>query len=123
MEPVPTTVKVCDNETYSGTASYVVLIDAHIVEDIGYITDDDADGTFDMFHGENIETELGQEDGKYLIDTNGDGDWNYTYDLIEGLETYNKSEEIEIPWIMIAAIIIATALIAIIVYLYKKEYF
>ena len=121
MEPVPTTVKVCDNETYSGTASYVVLIDAYIVEDIGYITDDDADGTFDTFHGENIETELGQEDGKYLIDTNGD--WNYTYDLIEGLETYNKSEEIEIPWIMIAAIIIATALIAIIVYLYKKEYF
>ena len=60
--------------------------------EIGYITDDYADCTYDTFHGESIETELSKEDGKYLIDTNGDGVWNYTYDLKKGLATYKKGE-------------------------------
>ncbi|MCK5261318.1 MAG: PKD domain-containing protein [Thermoplasmatales archaeon] len=115
-------VQAYDNQTPSDITRYTVLIDAHIVGDIGYITDDDADSIYDTFHGKNIETELGQEDGKYLIDTNGDGDWNYTYDLVDGLATYKRGED-EIPWIMIVVIVIAIAVIAIIVYLYKKEYF
>ncbi len=73
------TVEAYDNETYSGTASHVVLIDAHIVDDIGYITDDDADGMYDTFHDTDLETDLGQDEDNYLIDNDGDGEWDYVY--------------------------------------------
>ena len=74
------TVQAYDNQTPSDTTSYVVLIDAHIVDDIGYITDDNADGTYDTFHDTGIETYLEQDDDKYLIDNDGDGEWDYVYD-------------------------------------------
>ena len=73
------TVIAYDNETYSGTTSYVVLIDAHIVDDVGYIRDDDADSIYDTFHDTNLETVLGRDGDKYLIDSDGDGEWDYAY--------------------------------------------
>jgi len=117
------TIKVLafDNQTPSYVTHYTVLIDALLIEDIGYITDNNSDGTYDTFHGDDIDTELGKEGSKYLIDSNGDGKWNYTYSLVEGLSVYEESEDIEIPWIMVVGIVIALAIIAIIVYLFKKE--
>ena len=100
----------------------MVLIDTYIVGDIGYITDDDADGIYDTFYGEIAQTMLGQVDEIYLIDTNGDGEWDHTYDLMEGLMTYQK-EEIEIPLIMIIGIVIIIVTIASSIYLYRREYF
>ena len=115
------TVQAYDNKTTSGTSSYTVLIDSHIVEDIGYITDDDADGIYDMFHSENIDTDLGFEGGKYLIDTNGDGNWNHIYDPVEGLSIYKKEEKIEIPWIIIIGIIVVIVILSIIVVIFRKH--
>ena len=38
---------------------------------LGYITDDDADGTYDTYHDDNgAETTLGKEGNYYLIDNN-----------------------------------------------------
>ena len=74
-------VQAHDNQTPSDITRYTVLIDTRIVDDIGYITDDDANGTYDTFHDTDLETDLGQdEDGKYYIDSDGDGEWNYVYD-------------------------------------------
>jgi len=115
------TVQAHDNKTPSDTSSYMVLIDTHIIEDIGYITDDDADGTYDTYHGENLETDLGFEGGKYLIDSNGDGDWDYTYDLVKGLASYKKEVETEIPWIIIIGIIVAIVILSIIVAIFRKR--
>ena len=74
------------------------MIDAINVGDIGYITDDDDDGTYDMFHGDQAATDLGQDDdGNYLIDVDGDGDWDYTFDLAAGLEIYREGEQKKTP--------------------------
>ncbi len=81
-------VTAYDNNTYSGVTSYIVLIDALLIGDIGYITDDDADGTYDTFHNASLETSLGQETDNYLIDSNGDSKWEYVYNLETGLKTY-----------------------------------
>ena len=45
-------VKASDNQTVSGTTKYTVLIDVHLVDEIGYLIDDDADGTYDSFHND-----------------------------------------------------------------------
>ena len=118
-------VQVYDNQTPSDITRYTILIDAHIVDDIGYITDDDADGTYDTFHDTDIETDLGQdEDGKYLIDIDGDGEWDYSYSQITGATTTFKEETIgEVPWTVLAIIAVALAIISLIVYFYKKGYF
>ncbi len=118
-------VQVYDNQTPSDTTRYTVLIDAHIVDDIGYITDDDADGTYDTFHDTDLETNLGQdEDGKYLIDIDGDGEWDYIYNQTTGTTTPFTEETIdEVPWAVIALIAVALAIISLIVYFYKKGYF
>lgn len=128
-------VRAYDNNTYSGTTSYVVLIDALYVKNIGYLIDNNADGTYDAFYsnstGDETLVEL-QKDGTYLIDSNGDGTWDYTYDLIsetinpllgEEDEEEEKGTTEEIPWTMIAIISIAILIIAIIVFLYKKGFF
>jgi hypothetical protein len=114
-------VQANDNKTPSETTTFTILIDTHIVEDIGFITDVDADGTYDKFHGEGLVTDLGFEGGKYLIDSNGDGNWNYTYDMVEGLSTYKKEVETEIPWMIIIGIIILIVILAIFVVISRKR--
>ena len=114
-------VQAYDNNTLSSATNHVILIDAHIIEDIGYITDDDVDGTYGTFHGEKINTDLGLDGGKYLIDINGDGNWNYTYDMVEGLAVYDKELEFEIPWIYVIGLLGLILIIAITVIFYKKK--
>jgi PKD repeat protein len=71
-----------DNKTDSGTTEYEVLIDAVNVDGIGYMTDDDADGTYDKFHTAGVETNVEkQDDGTYLLDDDGDDSWDYVYDI------------------------------------------
>jgi len=118
-------VQVYDNQTPSDITRHMVLIDALIVDGIGYITDDDADGTYDTFHDTDQETDLGRdEDGKYLIDIDGDGGWDYTYSQTTGITTPFTEETIdEVPWAVIVLIATALAIISLIVYFYKKGYF
>ena len=77
-------VRVFDNETVSATTKFIVLIDTYLVKDIGYLIDDDSDGTYDSFKnfetGEKTNVEK-QDDGTYLIDNDGDGYWDYIYDV------------------------------------------
>ena len=115
-------VKAYDNETYSGTTSYVVLIDVHIVDDIGYITDDDADGIYDTFHDTGIVTILGRDGDNYLIDSDGDSEWEYIYNSATGeikiirnnVESSEASSSSQLFSIFI--IIIATAIITVLCY-------
>ena len=90
-------VQAYDNETYSGTTQFIVYIDAKNVDDIGYITDDDADGTYDTFHGDQ-DTTLGQdEDENYLIDEDGDGEYDWVYDPVTEELTEYQPEAGEEP--------------------------
>jgi len=124
------TVKATDNETYSGDAKMTVLIDSCLVGELGYLLDTNSDGVYDLFRNDEtgVETAVEQQGaGNYSIDSNGDGIWDYTYGAVT--ETLTAISEEDIPtagrtqWFFIAILVIALTIIAIIVYLYKKNYF
>jgi uncharacterized repeat protein (TIGR01451 family) len=78
-----------DKKTDSISTEYIVYIDVTVVGDLGYLTDDDGDGIFDMFHdGKNIHTELGIENNTYLIDSDGDGKWDHVFTQENEVLTY-----------------------------------
>jgi len=127
---ISVSVEATDNQTYSQTTELIIMIDAINVGGIGYFTDDDGDGTYDMFHSDSddVKTVLGLSDeGQYLIDSNGDDKWEYVYDLSTDVLVEYSAEEPEpgiteeIPWQVAVLIVIALTIIALIVYLYKKN--
>lgn len=122
------TVRVTDNITISGETKKTVLIDAYLFGDLGYFIDNNGDGIYDLFCNDTakIETAVEQQgNGTYLIDINGDKAWDFYYDQVSGTITPFTEEETKeegfLPFI--ALIVIALAIIAAIVYFYKKEYF
>lgn len=124
------TVKATDNETYSGEAKITVLIDACLVGELGYFVDTNNDEVYDLFRNDEtgIETVVEQQDnGNYSIDIDGDGMWDYNYDPVAGTITARGEDKTSTPeemqWAFIAIIAIALAIIATIVYFYKKGYF
>ena len=91
-------VQATDNETYSRTAELIVMIDAVDVGGMGYLTDDDGDDIYDMFHSDTVEIETVVEQqsmGNYLIDIDGDGKWDYIFDLQSGITTYHEEKDEE----------------------------
>ncbi len=118
-------VEVTDNQTYSQPTELTVMIDALDVDDIGYITDDDGDEIYDTFHdySEEIITDLGQDvNGNYLIDVNGNGEWDYIFDSDTGiLEEYiiDDNDDNSTPFIGITGVIF---LIMFFVYIRKKRF-
>ena len=115
------------NNATSNIVEHTVYIDSIIVGTIGYLTDDDGDGVYDTFHNDTIgiETDVELPDDKtYLIDNDGDDEWGYIFDPKTGKLTIYKKDEAETtdgsP--MMLLLMIGTA-IAVIVYLYKKDYF
>jgi hypothetical protein len=53
----------------------MVYIDALQVGDIGYLLDNDGDGTYDAFYSDVLKqiTSVEKKNGNYNIDSNGDG--------------------------------------------------
>jgi PKD repeat protein len=89
-------VRSYDNQTYSATSVLTVYVDAQSITGLltGLLLDEDGDGIYDSFLNsvKNKKFPIEQaDDGSYQIDANGDGTWDYTFDLFKGL---NK---IEIP--------------------------
>ena len=119
------TITADDNKTITKNETKI-FIDAKNVGDIGYITDDNADGVYDKFQDdEGLVTDLGQENGKYLIDSDGDGEYDCTYNPVTGAITSLKEKEttetLDVLWIIIVGIILVIAIITFIVFLYKKK--
>ena len=117
-------VKASDNQTVSGTTEYTVLIDVHLVDGIGYLIDDDADGTYDSFHndtsGQKTDVEK-QDDGAYLLDDDGDDSWDWIYDIeTNTLTEYSEpTPEPDNSALIVLAIIVILFLI-ILGYLVKR---
>jgi len=116
-------VVVTDNETLSETTDHTVLIDAHLVDGIGYLIDDDADGSYDSFHndtsGQETDVEK-QDDGTYLLDDDGDGSWDWIYDIETGTLTAYREPEPDNSALIVLAIIVILFLI-ILGYLVKRN--
>ena len=109
------TVTATDNQTNSSSEK-TILIDAVNVGNIGYLTDDDGDGTYDVFHrndGLLKNSVQKQSDGTYLIDIDGYGKSNYVFDITSGLKNYetNGSTKKGIPGFELIIVVCAIALV------------
>jgi hypothetical protein len=101
-------VKSIFNNSESATATFTIWIDVWDVANIGYLIDQNSDGTYDDFH-DNLtgkETKVQKIDkGVYLIDNNGDGKWNYIYYLNPG-ELVIYSDRMTIEYLVIGLVLI-----------------
>ena len=118
------TIKVTATDNQANSSSEkTILIDAVNIGNVGYLTDNDGDGTYDVFHSNdglvatNVEK---QSDGTYLMDINGDGKSDFIYDFASNQVTpYGEkpSKPSGFPWpLAIIGIIIATIAIFVILY-------
>jgi hypothetical protein len=113
-----------DDKAISGITEFVVLIDVWWVKDIGYIIDYDADGTYEKFFSNSTseETETGMSDGKYLIDEDGDGKWDWIYDKEPDILTpYKEKEETEDDNTLCYILILVIIILAILGYLALRK--
>jgi PKD repeat protein/polygalacturonase len=104
-----------DNQTDSSSEK-TILIDAVDVGNIGYLTNDNNDSTYDLFHSNDglVKTSVEkQTDGTYLIDSDGDGKWNYVFDITSGLKNYETKESTKkgIPGFELVIVVCAIALV------------
>jgi hypothetical protein len=113
-------VKSSDNSTDSPLQTLTVLINVHYVGSLGYLIDENNDGTYDMFYsnstGNKTQASL-QGNGDYLIDTNSDGTWDVVYTPSEGsIQVYHED-----PMIEYVLIIIVLVVLIIIFYFFSKR--
>lgn len=122
------TATATDNISVSPQSTMEVFIDVRFIQDLGFLFDAMSDGLFDSFYSNTtskITSAHRLENGSYLLDTDGDGKWNYLYNPNTGSLTLVGFgiTTIENPWLFIIIIMAAVIIIIIIVYLYKKNYF
>jgi hypothetical protein len=108
-------VTVTDNQTES-SSKITVYIDAKPIGDIGYLLDNNSDGTYDAFYSDISKqiTAVQKKDGNYNIDSDGNVGWDYTFDTIKGLILY---QEPKTPGFELIIVIGAIAL----VFLWKRK--
>jgi PKD repeat protein len=110
------TVSVTDTKTTPLPSSdYTVFIDAKQITGLGYLLDNNSDGTYDAFYSDASKqiTSVEKKDGNYLIDSNGNGVSDLSYDELTG-NTSSIKEDNGIPGFellpLISALIIIIAL-------------
>ena len=100
------------------TKTITIYIDIQTINELnGYLIDENSDDIYDLFHNNttNNDTAVKQQtNGKYLIDDNGDGNWDYIYDPETGLEPYHEnSEDKETPGFGMILLILSILIIAV----------
>ena len=117
------------NSSISGTVEFEIFIDIDVLvitELDGYLLDYEMDGVYDKFYYNfTLQTEVElQENGEYKIDSNGDGEYDCTYDPVTGTITSLKGEEpTGIPvylLVLLVVIIIVILMVVIVVGKYRK---
>jgi hypothetical protein len=84
-----------DKNDSSLRTELTILIDAINVGDIGYLTDDNANGTYDIYYSNDgdIETIVEEiDDNEYLLDTTGDGEYNHIFGYNEETDEWKLTE-------------------------------
>ncbi|MEF8848099.1 MAG: PKD domain-containing protein, partial [Candidatus Thermoplasmatota archaeon] len=130
-QPGHYTIKITayDNITQSPQKQHEILIDSHKIENIGYLIDENEDGTYDLFQNinENIsKTNVDQIEKQYLIDTDADQKWDYKYNLNQQklteyqTDTTNEENNDLLLYLGIAFLIIITIIILSAVYIKRK---
>jgi parallel beta-helix repeat protein len=76
------TLFASDSQTESPSTSLTILIDVKYVKGLGYLINQDDDGIYDMFYSNSTTQETRvqkQADGLYLINSDSDRDWDYSF--------------------------------------------
>ena len=86
------TVTVTDNQTTS-SLKITIYINALQIGEIGYFLDTDDNGIYDAFYSDESKkiTKVQKKNSDYTIDSDGNGDWDYTFDATKGLLPYKES--------------------------------
>lgn len=123
--------KVSDNKTESSITSINMLVNAIYVLEKGYLLDENNDGIYDSYQSNQTDTTNSVEtkqDDIYLIDDNGDGEWDYEFVVTtQQLSSYDTSSSVQdkdnIVMILLIGIVVAIIMIilAVIVYRTKKN--
>jgi len=121
-------VKAYDNNTYSGTTDYIVLIDVLYVKNIGYLIDTDSDDTYDSFYSNETLEQTSVEklaNGSYLINSDSDAEWDYIYDPVtDELTSYvppSEPENYTIYYTLIIGMLLAILILIILFLVTKKK--
>jgi hypothetical protein len=109
-------------------ATFLVFIDVYFIGKLGFLFDANNDGLNDSFYtnvtGQVTSTQK-RANGSYLLDIDNDRKCNYLYDpsldSLTNIDTIKATTENQ--WVFVFIIVLAIAVIACIVYLYKKNYF
>ena len=120
-----------EHNATSSTAKMIVLIgiDVEFIDDeiTGYLIDYYRNGSFTVFHNNvtGVETTVEQQnDGSCLIDSNNEGEWDYTYNTEdEVLQPYQKKKDQDeqeplIPGFELVALL---AVLAVIIFWKRKR--
>lgn len=101
----------------------LVSIDVRYVGSLGYLINTDSRGPFDAFYSNstgNISAVV-QENGQYLIDVNGDGQWDHTYNPNSAaLGVYPETLRFEYT-MLLAGIILVIFIFIVISFIVKRK--
>lgn len=106
-----------DNSSAQIMITLTVYIDVLVIDDgiQGYLIDENSDDVYELFHNDMTGNDITVEkkDNEYLIDIDGDGIWDYNFDLTTGLTIYKKEKKVEIPGFELIFVICAMVLVLI----------
>ena len=98
------------------------------VVDFGYLLDNDSDGKFDTFQNieTGVQTKIELRAGVYLIDINGDHQWDYEFNVTSGtlmgiLHQVPVIEKTSFPLLLIAGLIIIVVLLVFLI-VYRRRF-
>lgn len=127
-------VKSYDGENYSKNGTLIFYIDSIPIDDIihGYLIDNNNDGMYDLFYNEETDKEtslLKMDDEKYRINYDGDGDWDYIYDVAnDELEDYVREKDkivkkqgLPLAIIIFIAVTIIVSLVVFLIFYSKQK--
>ena len=122
-------VNAYDNDTYSGSTEYVVLIDVLYVKNIGYLIDTDSNGTYDSFYSNETLEQTSVEklaNGSYLINSDSDAEWDYIYEPeTDTLTAYSLGEDEPedncLIWYMLGLGMLLVILLLLAIYYFTKK--
>jgi PKD repeat protein len=81
-----------DNDSESETSEITILIDILPISGLisGNLIDLDSDNTFEMFENSDngVLTDVGFDNGTYLIDSNSNNVWDHSFNIAKGIMTY-----------------------------------
>ena len=118
-----------DKYTASPSAGLNILIDVIYCNDIGYLIDENSDGTYDLFYSNKTSTKTTTEKqgtSSYLLNYDEDSDWDYVYDTQNNAISSYIEPSAEITngifnWLIVLVIVVILLVLIVVIINRKKR--